>query len=278
MNKLLLGAAACCILLLASCGGAPETYTKAYQLYTIQKYDSAMYYFDRMLPGEEEWFDSAKVMKKKCLAAMVKDEFWPMYGMALTTFQNDTALVNHGHRALENKLMKIVDMDSMDMLYRIIDEHKQSLPSDILAKATEYYEDKMLTGYEWESFKGMSGQKLYFVREVVDNYKGENEGNKMQGKSNKTRNGWNKDRVIYRNIAYDSAGLYNVQPRIFKNNYYRNNQYFGRYGSMRFIGKDTIKVNYGQRLSGSTKVWFVRGDKLEGEPDVQDEDLNMIGY
>lgn len=267
MNKLLLCIASACILLLASCGGAPETYTKAYQLYTIQKYDSAMYYFDRTLPEEAEWFDSSQVMKKKCLSAMVKDEFWPMYSMALTTYQNDTALINHGNRALEKKLIKIVDMDSMAMLYRIIDEHKQSLPSNILAKATEYYEDKMLTGYEWESFKGMYGQKLYFVREVVDNYKGENEGNKMQAKSNKTKNGWTKNNVIYRNVCYDSAGIYSMQPRIFQNGYYRTKQWFGKNGSMRLQSKDTLIVNYGGSIRSGNRVWFVRKEKLETKPE-----------
>ena len=267
MNKLLLGASALFLVLLASCGGAPDSYTNAYQLYTVQKYDSAMYYFDRMLPEEGEWFDSAKVMKKKCMTAMIKDHFWPMYGAALLAFQNDSALINHGNAALKAELKKIVDTDSMAMLYRIIDEHKQVLPADILTSTVEYYEDKMLTGYEWESFKGMKGQRLYFIREVVDNWKGENEGNKMQAKSNKSKSGWTKNNVIYRNICYDSAGIYSMQPRIFKNGYYRTKQYFGKNGSMRLTHKDTLIVNYGGSISSGNRVWFVRKEKLD-KPDA----------
>lgn len=266
MKKLLTILGGSLLLLIASCGGAPETYTKAEQLYMAQKYDSAMYYFDRLLPDEEQWYDSAKVMKKKCVSAMVKEHFWPMYSATLTTYVNDSALINHAHNALNIELKKIVDMDSMNMLYRIIDNNK-TIPSELFSKVTEYYEDNVLLGFEWKSFKGMKGQKVYFTREVVDNWKGENEGNKIQAKSNKTKSGWTKNNVIYRNICYDSAGIYNLQPRVFQEGYYRTKQYFGKKGSMRFVHEDTIIVNYGGSIRSGLRVWFVRGDKLDNEPE-----------
>lgn len=39
--------------------------------YNTQKYDSALYYFDRLLPEDEEWLDSAKLMKKRCFEKMI---------------------------------------------------------------------------------------------------------------------------------------------------------------------------------------------------------------
>lgn len=254
------------LMFLTSCGGAPESYHKAEQLYIAQKYDSAMYYFDRLLPEEEEWYDSSKVMKKKCVTAMVDNHFWPMYSAALTTYVNDSSLINYAHDALSIELKKIVDMDSMHMYYKIIDGNN-GIPSELFGKITEYYEDKMLLGFEWESVKGMIGQRLYFTREVVDNWQGENEGNKIQAKSNKTKNGWSKNNVIYRNICYDSAGIYHAQPRIFQSGYRRNKQYFSEKGSMSFVHKDTILVNYGGTISSNNKVWFVRKEKLKEEPE-----------
>lgn len=265
MKKLLLILSGLPLVLLISCGGPPETYHKAEQLYLAQKYDSAMYYFDRLLPEVEEWYDSAKIMKEKCVSAMVKDHFWPMYSAALTTYQNDSSLINHAHDALYIELKKIVDMDSMQMLYRIIDNNK-TIPSKLFMKATEYYEGKMLLGYEWESVKGMIGQKVYFTREVVDNWKGENEGNKIQAKSNQTKSGWTKNNVIYRNICYDSSGIYHLQPRIFQSGYYQNKQYFDTKGSMQITHKDTIIVNYGGAVSSNNRVWFARRDKIVEGP------------
>ena len=267
MKKLLTILCAFYLVLLASCGGAPDTYNKAEQLFIAQKYDSAMYYFDRLLPEEESWYDSAEVMKKRCFDEIVNSHFWSMYESEISTYKNDTALINHANNALRVELKNIVDLDSLQMLYRIIDNNK-SMPQNLFTESIEYYEDKVLPGYEWESFKGMLGQKLYFVREVVDNWKGENEGNKIQAKSNKNKNGWSKNNVIYRNICYDSAGIYSVQPRIFQNGRYRNKQYFGKGGSMRLVSKDTLIVNYGGAISSGNRVWFVRGDKIEAEPDA----------
>ena len=269
MKKLLTISCGFYILLLASCGGAPDTYTKAEQLYMVQKYDSAMYYFDRLLPEEEAWYDSAKVMKKRCFSEIVNHHFWDMYVSESATFKNDTALISHANSALRKELRAIVDMDSMEMLYRIIDNNKE-MPLEFFAEASQYYEDKLLPGYEWECFKGMAGQKIYFVREIVDNWKGENEGNKMQAKSNRSKSGWTKDNVIYRNICYDSAGIYVAQPRIFQNGRYRNKQYFGKGGSMRIVSKDTLTliINYGGAVSSNNRIWFVRRDKLEEKPDA----------
>jgi hypothetical protein len=252
---------------MSGCGGPPETYHKAEQLFSIEKYDSAMYYFDRLLPEDGEWLDSAKVMKKKCIDEMINHQYWSMFSATLVNYQNDTSIVNHGHRNFISEMKRIIDMDSMAMFYRIIDNNK-SIPNNLFKTAVEYYEDKMLTGYEWESVKGMSGQYLYFVRETADDWQGKNEGNKMQAKSNKSKSGWTKNNVIYRNICYDSVGIYSMQPRVFQTGYYSSSQYFGKGGSMRFIGKDTVIVNYGGYVSSDNRVWFVRRDKLKSEPDA----------
>lgn len=273
MKKLLLFTGLILILTMSGCGGPPETYHKAEELFSIEKFDSAMYYFDRLLPEDGEWLDSAKVMKKKCIEEIINHQYWSMFSSSLVTYQNDTALVNHGHRNFISEMKRIVDMDSMAMFYGIIDNNK-SIPVNLFKTAVEYYENKILTGYEWKSIQGkagntsdMSGHYIYFVRETVDDWRGKNEGNKMQGKSNKSRMGWTKNNVIFRNVCYDSAGIYSMQPRIFQNSYYETKEYFGSKGSMSIISKDTIIMNYGQFRSGN-KVWFIRLDKLESEPDV----------
>ena len=248
---------------LQSCNSAPDVFTKGYEYYTAQSYDSSLYYFDRLLPENEEWLDSAKAMKIKCFEGMAKNHKWAMLGAANSSYSADTILIAEGAKYLERELTSIWKKDSLDMLYRVIDQHKTKLPNSAVTAALNGYEESILAGYEWVGSGSLKGQKLYFVREIAKDWKGNDQGNKIQGKSNRSKNGWTKNNIIYRNIAYDSAGIYNVQPRIFKS--YGNRQYFSKHGSMRIIGKDTLKINYGKSLRSKSINFFIRGDKIEAE-------------
>ncbi|MDC1403560.1 hypothetical protein N8328_04060 [Crocinitomicaceae bacterium] len=246
---------------LQSCNSTPDAFTKGYEYYTVQSYDSSLYYFDRLLPENEEWLDSAKAMKIKCFEGMAKNHKWAMLGAANSSYSADTLLIAEGAKYLERELTSIWKKDSLDMLYRVIDQHKTKLPNSAITGALNSYEDEMLLGYYWKGIKFLKGQKLYFTREAIKDYKGNDDDLKIHGKSALKTSFWKKNIAIYKNISYDSAGIYQVHPRIYKG--YK--QYFSKRGSMKFIGNDTIKINYEQRLSSSSKVYFVRGDKIEAE-------------
>ena len=252
-------------IFLVSCG-PPESYSKAEQLLLVEKYDSAMYYFDRMLPEDGKWYDSSKVMKKKCLELMTTKHFWPMLGSSFKLYENDTALLNHGQKALISELKSIIDKDSMRLFYEICDTYKADF-GNALGASIEYHEDKILFGHEWNGTKYLAGQRIIFTRESIDDSKGKNEGNKIQAKSNKSRNGWTKGNVIYRNLTYNKNGIYSMQPRVFKSGYYRNYQYFSNNGSFRIANKDTVIFNYGGSVGSGNREFFVRGDKVK--PEVQ---------
>ena len=248
-------------LLIQSCGGAPENFTKGYEFFNSKKYDSSLHYFNKVSADDKEWLDSANTMKAECFNKITKAHQWKMLGIANKTYAKDKKLIKEGAKHLQKELISIWKKDSMDLFYKIIDEHKDKLPKSAVTGALNKYEEKMLFGYEWKATNRLKGQKLYFVREIAKDHKGKNQGNKIQGKSNKTKNGWNRNSIIYRNICYDSLGSYNLQPRIFKGSGSR--QYFSRRGSLEFISKDKIKINYEQRLRGGGKVTFVRSDKLK---------------
>ena len=248
-------------LLIQSCGGAPENFTKGYEFFNSKKYDSSLYYFNKVSSDDKDWLDSANTMKAECFNEITKAHQWKMLGIANKTYAKDKKLIKEGAKHLQKELISIWKKDSMNLFYKIIDEHKDKLPKSAVTAALNKYEDNMLTGYEWEGRGNLKGQKLHFVREIAKDHKGKNEGNKIQGKSNKTKNGWNRNSIIYRNICYDSLGSYNAQPRIFKG--YGTRQYFGKRGSIKFISKDKIKINYGQRLRDASKYYFIRGKKLK---------------
>jgi hypothetical protein len=256
------------LLFLTSCGGPPEGYLKAQKLYGEHKYDSAMFYFNSVLEEEGNWYDSSEVMKKEVVTAMVDNHLWDKYSKILSDYSFDMLLVNHAHNELQRELRQLVDLDSMTMVYEVIDNNDQ-IPAEVHQKVTEYYEEKILFGYEWIGKGSMRGQVLSFTREKINNYKGENQGNKIQAKSNKTKNGWSKGKVIYRNIHYDKDGIYHVQPRIFKSSYYgKTKQYFGKRGSLKFEDNNTFVINYGRAVSSNNRVRFIRGDKIESKKTV----------
>jgi hypothetical protein len=244
--KLLLNALIILITVI-SCG-PPEQYEKGMSYYNTQKYDSAMYYFDRLLPDAEEWLDSAKNMKTLCLEKMITGHDWVMYNSQLDIYSRDTALMSKSNKVLEQELSKMIKNDSLVAFYKVFDTYKARFNSEIMKTAMHSHMDGFLNTHKWKGTGSLSGQTLYFERDE--------EGS--NGKSAKTLNGWNKGLTIYKAIAYDKEGIFTMKPRIYRG----GGSYFGKGASVAFKGKDSLKVNYGKALH-NTVNYFVRGDELK---------------
>lgn len=247
-----------------SCNRIPDEYLKGMEFFKSKDYDSSLFYFSKISQAEDaEWFDSSKVMKNKCFENIVDNQYWDMFALSLKTYQTELELIANGRLFFKDEMERIINIDSVEQLFKILDFHK-NIPEDLRNDAINYFENKYFTGYVWNGIKGIDEQRLYFVREICKDYKGNDEGEKIQGKSNRTVNGWNKNRVIYRNICYDSAGIFTMQPRIFQDSYFKSTQYFSKKGKLEFLGKDTLLLDYGGSISrGTNKVYFVRKDSIE---------------
>jgi len=238
-------------LMLVSCG-PPKSYESAMNFYNTQKYDSALYYFDRLLPEDEEWLDSAKLMKKRCFEKMILEHLWDMYSAQLTVFGKDTALMNASNSLLESELIKISKNDSLTAFYRVYDAYKDKFPSTVMTSVLTKHIDNFLMGYVWNGSGSLSQGKLKFER---------NEKNECVFKSAANNSFWDGNMTIYKDFKYKSEGVYTMKPRVWDN--WNGYSYFTNNGSMRFIGKDTLKVNYGGALEGGEINYFTRGKKLE---------------
>lgn len=247
-NKLLLLSYSSLLFIsLVSCG-PPESYETGMNFYNVQKYDSAMYYFDRLLPDDKEWMDSAKIMKGLCLEKMITRHDWVMYCAQLGPYGRDTALMNKASKILEKELLTMARKDSTLAFYKVYDAYLDKFSSEVMSKVMTTHIDEFLSGSEWDGRTGFEGQRLIFERDKDG----------MQGKSNKTMNGWNIGKTIYKNISYRKEGVMTMKPRIW--GYW--GEYFGGNGSMRFMGSDTLKINYGTDIRGGAINYFVRGKKL----------------
>ncbi len=244
--KLLLNALVILVTVI-SCG-PPEQYEKGMSYYNTQKYDSAMYYFDRLLPDAEEWLDSAKNMKTLCLERMITGHDWLMYNSQLDIYSRDTSLMAKSNKVLEQELMKMIKNDSLVAFYKVFDTYKSRFNSEIMKNVMHSHIDEFLNKHKWKGTGSLSGQTLYFERDE--------EG--ANGKSAKTLNGWNKGLTIYKAIAYDKEGIFSMKPRIYRG----GGSYFGKGGSVAFKGKDSLKINYGKALH-NTVNYFVRDEEIK---------------
>lgn len=232
-------------LLIVSCG-PPKQYETGMNFYNLQKYDSAMYYFDRLLPDDKEWLDSAKIMKQFCLEKMILRHDWAMYNMQLDLYGRDTSLMRKSNLSLEKELLKMMRSDSLKAYYKVHDSYKNRFSSTVLASVMQTHMDEFLNDNFWKGGKGMAGHKLYFERDK--------EGS--NAKSGKTLNGWTKGMTIYKAIVYDTNGTFSMKPRIYRG----YGSYFGKGGSISFQGKDSLKINYGKALRYE-KRFFIRDEK-----------------
>jgi len=233
-------------LTIVSCG-PPEQYETGMNFYNTQKYDSAMYYFDRLTPDAEEWLDSAKKMKALCLDKMILGHDWVMYNAQLDVYGRDTSLMASSNKTLEQELLKMIRSDSLRAFYKVYDTYNARFNSAIMTSVMNTHVDEFLNKNYWKGTGSLAGQKLYFERDA--------EGS--NGKSGNSLNGWNKGMTIYKAIVYTKEGVFEMKPRIYRG----GGSYFGKGGSVMFKGKDSLKINYGKALHNEVS-YFLRDGVL----------------
>ena len=236
-------------LVLVSCG-PPETYEKGLAFYQVQKYDSALYYFDRLLPDDKEWLDSAKYMKKLCFEKIIGIHNWDLLSSIFVTYSSDTSLINPSRKKFKDELITMIKNDSIKSFFKLYDNYKTKLPSDELKAAMYYRFDSFLIGSNFKGTRSLSNETIYFKREK--------EGDSLiHALSGKSRNGWVKGNKIYKDIFYTKNGLMSMSCRIFRG----GGSYFGKGGSLTLIGKDSLRVNYGKALRNEKIIFIRMGEK-----------------
>lgn len=173
-------------LLLVSCGPS-ETYKKGLSFYQVQKYDSALYYFDRLLPDDKEWLDSAKNMKKLCFEKMIVNHDWVNYIKQLDLYGKVSLLMKIANKTLEKELINMINKDSIKAFYKVYDTYKDRFNSLVLMSVMNKHIDGFLKDYNWKGTKGLSKGKLKYER---------NNKNESQLISNVNNDFWSKNIVI----------------------------------------------------------------------------------
>ena len=240
-------------LLLVSCG-PPETYEKGISFYQVQKYDSALYYFDRLLPEDKEWLDSAKNMKKLCFEKMIVNHDWVNYSKQLDLYGKDVLLIKTANITLEKELINMINKDSTKAFYKVYDTYKDRFDSLVLTSVMNKHIDDFLKDYNWKGTKSLSQGKLKYER---------NSKNESQLISNVNNYFWSKNILIYKEIKYSKEGKFSMKAKLWDNS--SGGTYFTQKGSLRFISKDSLFIDYGPSNATIRICYFTRGEKLKPE-------------
>ncbi|MFN5459183.1 MAG: hypothetical protein ACK5AY_04680 [Bacteroidota bacterium] len=194
-------------------------------------------------------------MQSICFKEMARLSMWKMLGSTFQFCQKDEKLFNKGSVVLSREIFEHLKSGRAKQAFDAADNYSGVLPKDPVLSGINLFLDDFLTKSNWEAGGDLKGHTLYFTREEFITKYTPSKGLLLQGKSRNTVKSWHEGRVIYRNLRYESGGKFRLEPLIIREEDFE----YGDNGSMEILGKDSIKINYGQKLSASSsKKVFVR--------------------
>ena len=244
--------------LIQGCSEAPEEFKKGKEMYFVQKFDSALFYFSTIKPDAGKWIDSAKSMQKNCFSGMIENNKYDMFNESFNLYKNDSAISLDAINNLSKSIYTILISSKKKEAYLIIDKYKGVLPDAALNKAIEEFLNYILLGSQWEiksSQHIIKGNYIYFSRDTLKNIIPLK--TTLNGKSSSNNSGWTKGKIIYKNIVYTKNGKFGANPLIFRG----SQSYYGKRGSLEVISYDSLVINYGQQITGGSKINLVRSAK-----------------
>lgn len=233
-------------LLFIGCNSAPETYKQGVKFIAEKKYDKAIESFSKVKEDEKSWFDSAKVKKIESLKLMMVANDWPLVSETLKNYKSDKAFFDSSVAQIEKFFKEKSKKGDLDGIFTIIDDNRkifdQSIDSNFTNKILTVVEDIIFEGMWICTDDVLKGKEIFFKRL----------GESMNGLSNTNGDGWNKNEIIYKNAKYYTKKQWKVNPKIFSQD--DSQSWYSYYGTLSFISKDTIIVDYPEIGSSSSFV------------------------
>jgi hypothetical protein len=244
------------LIALTSCNNPPEAYEKAQLFFQSKKFDSSLVELNSITAEAKSWLDSSKKMQGKCFSEMARLGMWNMYGKSIQNFKNIKFISDTSSKILTESIITKLRLGNQNDVFNAVDNFKNVLPNEPLITGINKFLDQFLCASNWEAVSGdLRGHIIYFTREEYKTKHVESKGLLLQGKSRNTVKSWHAGRVIYRNLRYENGGKFRMEPLIIKEEDFE----YGENGSITILGNDSIKINYGQKLSASSsKKIFVR--------------------
>ncbi|MFH1051021.1 MAG: hypothetical protein V1779_08875 [bacterium] len=259
----------CLCAILLSCSRSPEQYEKGIEEMEKKNYEAAIKSFLLVPSEEKEYKDSAAKQIVYCLDSLATNNHWEFANKQLKFIQLDSSALIASQIGIVKILDRIVkDGEWKTVLFALDTLDKEIIKPESVKKIRYAAEDSALKGI-WSGI-GEVKNKIKFVRKdsisngiCVKNYDG----------------GWEENSIIYKNVRYEGNGIWDVYPKIFQQNifgYSMGSYYSKKLGAIKFIGTDTIDINYERDLlSDDTQTWiskliFIRDyEKIQKDNDEE---------
>ena len=242
------------IFLVFSCNKPPETYEQGLVKFKKQDYPGSIELFKLTPKDRSDWYDSSIMMINNAVNNIFKSNDLGKITLLCKKFEVDSLL-----KPILTKKIKSFWSEQMNnnplVTFNLFDSTRFILKGetqiDSLMRANE---DAFFRGI-WKCPKGsLKGNEIYFDRDKKSKL--------IQGKSNKSTNGWSLGKVIYKDIYYTGNNNLEHKVRVFQTDYWGyTREYFPKSrGKMTIISRDSLLIDYEGSVSSNNKVYFLRKD------------------
>lgn len=245
------------IALVTSCNPAPETFDQGMAKFNERQYASSIDYF-RLTPSDnEKWYDSSLVMINIAIDSIFKGANLSEMTALSRKFDADSIvkpfLKKQTLKFWANK-MEVNPLLTFNMFDSLRFVLKSTEGVDTMMRKNEDY---FFAGI-WKCPKGtLKGNEIYFERDK--------ESKLINGKSNKSTNGWSLGKTIYKDIYYIGNNELDHRVRVFSTDYWGyTTEYFTKTkGKMTIRSNDTLIIDYEGSVSSNNRVYFIREQRKD---------------
>jgi hypothetical protein len=242
---------------LSSCNQPPETFEQAMKKYNEKQFEASIDLFKLTSKEEEEWYDSSLVMIDHAVDSVFSITELGKIAALCRSHESDSIVRPYLNRHIKlfwNKNMEANPLLTFNMFDSLRFMLKGLSGVDTLMRKNE---DAFFHGI-WKCNKGsVKGNEIYFERDK--------DSKLFNGKSNKSRNGWDLGKTIYKDIYYIGNNELDHRVRVFSSTWWGyTTEYFTKTkGKMTIRSNDTLLIDYEGSVNSSNRVFFVRENKKD---------------
>lgn len=179
---------------------------------------------------------------------MTHELMWKAMGKTLSQLKSRKPIYDTANKIIINTIAELLKSGREKDVFEATDNPNSGTPQELFFMAINKYLDDFLMSSDWEAGGDLQGHVIYFSREEFTSKYVQSKGKLLQGKSRNTVKSWHTGRVIYRNLRYEKGGKFRLEPLLLNDENYE----YGENGMLQIINKDSIKINYGLKLSTSS--------------------------
>lgn len=243
------------VSIFTSCNQPPETFELAMEKYDSKDFEGSIDLFKLTPIEDKNWYDSSFTMINAAIGNIFELEDLDRITAFCRSKQYDSLispilvseLKEYWSAQLKSKPTFTFSMyDSVNFMFDVDPEKELLLRKN---------EDAYFSGL-WVCPKGKTkGKEIYFERNKKSNL--------INGISNKSGDGWDKGKIIYKDIFYKGDLVLDHKVRVFTTSFWggTSESFTRTKGKMTILSNDSLLIDYEGSVNSNNKVIFIRKNK-----------------